>query len=397
MVFKISRNVFIIVLIVLIPSIVINIIVIEFLFQEFDQLDKIIVDKVFENNKIPKPPSIPSIYTKDMMSLSFDKHVEVKDDFDSWKQHVLSVLDLGSMDNVTVGTVYMINSTQMKNYAINKFIMDAMDGDVIIFYELYPSNPDFTLPIFKSPAVLILAGTGNQGAKDIINIPSDLSYRYYQDSIGVHIVNEGYVVYVIENRGWGERSIDVGDACRYFGRHTDVLCTGQVFQNALSSLGFTINDFYMSDTNQVLKYIYSLDYVDKKRVAIGGLSLGAGIAKYISIANPQINATFMASGTGNFHDTFFLGTSANLKYFDNYDLDALIVPRPLYISFGEQELGMFEFETRTNFTANFLTDVYEMFDAKENFYYTVHDGAHQFDIPSVLNFLNQTIGKNSYN
>lgn len=393
-----STKVFIIFLIVLGFSIMINILASDIILKRCDItcLTSKLVDRFSDKEieKIYEPPQIPTIYKKNMLSLSFEKHVKTKEDFKPWKEKALSVLDgIINMHNVTVGKVKKIDSVEKENYTINKFTMEAMDGDIIIFYELLPNELKF-----KIPAVFLIPGTGNQGAKDLINIPSNLSKYYYQSSIGMHIANEGYAVYVIENRGWGERSIDVGNACYSYDTYgKDVLCSGRILENALRSLGYNINEFYYSDSNQVLKYIYALNYIDNKRVAIGGLSLGAGVAKHVSIGNPQINATIIASGTGNFHETFSLGTGGPLKYFDNYDTDALIAPRPLYISFGLKETGMFNFESRNNFTANFLNNVYDMFDARDNFYYIVHEGAHEYHIPSVLHFLNQTIGKNSDN
>lgn len=392
-----STKIFIIFLLVLGSSIMINILASDFILKRCDItcLMSKLVDRFSDKEiKIYEPPQIPTIYKKNMLSLSFEKHVKTKEDFKPWKEKALSVLDgLTNMQNVTVGTVKKIDSVEKENYTINKFTMEAMDGDMIIFYELLPNELKF-----KIPAVFLIPGTGNQGAKDLINIPSNLSKYYYHSSIGMHIANEGYAVYVIENRGWSERSIDVGNACYPYDNYgKDVLCSGRILANALRSLGYNINEFYISDSNQVLKYIYTLNYIDHKRVAIGGLSLGAGIAKQVSIGNPEINATILASGTGNFHETFSLGNGGPLKYFDNYDADALIAPRPLYISFGLKEVGMFNFESKNNFTANFLNNVYDMFDARDNFYYIVHEGAHEYHIPSVLHFLNQTIGKNSDN
>ena len=44
--------------------------------------------------------------------------------------------------------------------------------------------------------------------------------------MGDKLANEGYIVYVIENRGWGERTIDAGTLCK----ESDVFDSGEILE-----------------------------------------------------------------------------------------------------------------------------------------------------------------------
>jgi len=271
--------------------------------------------------------------------------------------------------------------------------MKAIDGDTIIFYELLPN-------ILKPPysAVFILPGSGNTGARDVIGEPTDLLNYYYHSDIGVEIVKRGYVVYVIEHRGYGERAIDVGNACVY---HTNsdklIICQEEILRKELASIGIDLTDLMLKDSSQVLKYIHSNEYVDTNRIALAGLSMGGYLTAKLSAHNSDVvKATIIASGTGSFskapltHQSFV----SNLLCCDPIDeIAARIPPRPLYVSFGASEVGLWGWEAKTNYSGELLKRVYEILDADYNLFYVVHEGDHGYHVPSVLEFLDKIMGK----
>ena len=286
-------------------------------------------DKVLYYQEIPvdefQPPKIPEIYNHDILQLSFVKNVKTKSDFEPWKNQVVTkIRDLYSIppdEEIDNQLPNKIDFQDHKTYTITKYSLRALDGDEILFYEVLPDRMGE-----KVPAVLIIPASGNMGAKDVLGIPSDLTKYYREKDIGVKIVNQGYAVYVIENRGWGERSIDVGTECNLTIKSVKLTCSGILLAKNLNTLGYHLGGLQTTDTIQLLKLIQSRNYVDNENIAIMGLSLGAGISYTVSALYPEIKSTIVASGVTNLNKTRPLGsgTFGILKYFNNTDIAATI-------------------------------------------------------------------------
>lgn len=346
--------------------------------------DKILVDK--EKNSV----EIPSIYTKDKQLVihSFYNNVKTKEDFETWKKFFNYTTK--SIDNYPLMPVSKVQETQKDQYLQKKYTMTSLDGDIIIFYELLPQEPE---PPY--PAVFILPGSGNQGARDVIGEQTEFSKFYYHNDIGLELVKEGYAVYVMEYRGYGERAIEVGNACDGVNDEAEreIYCPNNILNDYLASLGINLYQLRFNDASQVLKFIHSLDYVDSDRIALSGLSLGGGFALDLSGHNPEIiKATIIASATHAASKgplTLQTGVT-NLLCCDSVDyVAAAIPPRPLYVSFGKNEGGIFAWEAKTNYSGELLKTAYEILEAENNFFYTAHSGKHQYDVDTVIQFLNK--------
>lgn len=379
---------------VLILSVSTNVLIFSYYQQKYgvSTLYEIVISKLFEENEpYMAPAMLPQIYTKDKLTLSFDKHVQTKADFEIWKNKVLSNLkqrmNIPSYNEIQLKPAIQIYFESTDNYQITKYSMNAADGDQIIFYELLPKTV-----IDKIPAVIIIPGSGNQGALDVINKPSELSNYYYHNAIAEHIVREGYAVYVIENRGWGERAIDVGSLCK----GKDVYCSGKFFAKQLSSLGYNLGNLQVMDTTQLLKHIQNLEYIDSKNIAVVGVSLGGGITLLVTALNEEVKSAIMASAITDVYHSWTFDADGMLLYYDVPDITSTIAPRPIYLSWGSQEiLPWFSFEAETLYSANKIKNAYLLFDAEENMTVVVHDDSynfgHTFDVPSILDFLNNTL------
>lgn len=352
------------------------------------------IKDITQENDIKTPFSyIPNYYVNDndLLTLSFDKNVKSIEDFPHWKKNLLAFDDKEkylNIDLLPLQKTNLINEIETKNYVRKKYVMESTDSDQIIFYELIPKFKQKTYS-----TILLVSGTGHQGARDLLGISSDISKYYYQNELAVKLVDFGYVVFVPELRGYGERAINFDYCDRVLERERLIQCSGKVFGNYLDLMGIDLILLQQQDVSLVLKYISNLDYVDKNNIAIGGLSLGAGIASTISTYNPNIiKATISASGTGSVArapPTLEAAGHGKLLYFDSNDFVATIAPRPLYVSFGENEHGIFGWEARTNYSGNFFKKVYNLLDKEENFYYIVHNGVHEYDVPSIIDFLNK--------
>ena len=286
----------------------------------------------------------------------------------------------------------LLEKNIVENLTLSKFSMKAVDDDKIIFYELLPLKEHERLPV-----VLIFPGSGNQGARDVLDISSEYSEFYYHQGIGKKIAQEGYAVFVIENRGWGERTIDAGSFC---GETTEekVHCTGQVISLWASNSGISMWDLSVADSFQLIKYIKGLDYIDPDNFGVMGLSLGGSFALITSMFDEEISSTIIASGAYSSEKMLIHNRPGILLYFDDSDKLSTIAPRSLYLSWGTEEELPWSYEASTLYTGKEVEKAYQLHGADDNLQIIIHDiefnSGHTFDISSVIEFLNNTIGPN---
>tara|TARA_Y100000741_G_scaffold179523_1_gene136470 strand:- start:423 stop:1607 length:1185 start_codon:yes stop_codon:yes gene_type:complete len=385
--------------ILLIISITINLVVFSY-YTEKGYTVETILEKFTENEDSLNLPKFPEIYLENKLQLSYEKNVNNLSEFTSWKEDIqrkfMDIYELPELNELTLHIPNEIEDSEKDQYSIKKFIVPAQDSDEIIFYELLPTEPRYTTCENEIciPAVFIIPASGNQGSADVINLESDYSEYYFQDGIGEKIVEEGYLVYVIENRGWGERKIDGGLNCKI----PDIYCSGNVLDRQLNNLGYNLKSLQTIDALQILQYIKNINYVDQKNISIVGLSLGGAIVQNISVLDDDVNSVVIASGMHSTYLTSGTAITPNiLEYYDDPDLISTIAPKPLYLSWGIHEKSMYGHEANTLYSASKIEDAYRIHDKEENLTVVIHshekNGGHVYDIPSILEFLENSIKK----
>jgi len=379
-------------IIIAVVSVSINIVVFSLYFRKRGLRES--YERVTKINKTEdyKKFVIPTLYKKDTLQLSFDKHVKQKQDFDKWKQTVISkfqeIHEIPTLSSIRTFPAEKIFTKKHENYVLTKYSTKAQDGDIIFFYELLPHKIKE-----NNPTLFIVPGSGNQGARDVIDMPSELSKYYYQQGIGHKIANEGYIVYVIENRGWGERTIDAGTLCK----ESDVFDSGEILERQLKNLGYDLINLQIIDTLQIFKSIQSDSDVNLDNMFMLGITHGGKIALRSSLFLPELKGAMIAS---SLFSTEHFGTKGNgythglLKYFDNPDLAATISPKPLYLSWGLNENFPHGLEAKTSYSANLIKKSYSIFGLEKNLTTITHNqtinSGHTVDESSILNFLRKT-------
>ena len=165
------------------------------------------LDFVTDPNLADHHAWLPEYYTADIeiAPYSYSRNVKTLDDFYEWRDEPGGVLagyqDRPSIHDIPKHTAELVESKATAGYTLNKFTMPAFfDPETIIFYELLP-NTD--LSIYN--AILVIPGTGHQGALDVLGEPGPWEDDYYHNGVAKSLVGEGYAVYVVELRGYGER------------------------------------------------------------------------------------------------------------------------------------------------------------------------------------------------
>ncbi len=376
-------------IIIMMSSIIINISLVLLYIKKRGTKKIIQTFSLKENKKIEiKSLTIPEIYTKNKLSLSYKNNVTSQNNFGEWKKNLISKFqklhNIPNIDQISVQNIEKSFSKKFENYSLTKYITNAHDNDKIIFYELVPKEIKN-----NNPTIFIIPGSGNQGAKDVINLDSKNSKFYYQLGIGEKLVNEGYTVYVIENRGWGERTINT-NICD----NSDIFCSGEVLERQIRNLGFDLVDLQIIDTLQIFKSLDTFKLANKKNIFLLGIGHGGKIALRSSLFLPDLKAILLSS---SLFSTDHFGTYGNgynsgfLKYFDNPDLAITIAPRPLYVSWGLNETPPHYFEAKSLYSTDMIKKAYSLFQKEKNFTSIVHNqtinSGHTVDPPSILSFI----------
>ena len=379
--------------ILLVFSTMANVLVFSFYFERYSVSE--LFERFLNKNKIPELelPQIPDLYNKNILLLNFEKNVKDKEDFVEWKSSVskkfIEIYELENVEKYVLENVKVESTKNIDSNILTKFSAKAFDGDEIIFYELKPNYQFESLQ-----TVFIIPGSGNQGAADVLDLDSSYKDYFYHKGIGGKLVNEGYVVYVIENRGWGERTIDAGLHCK----EPNVYCSGNVLSKYLANIGKDLFTLQINDSLQVFDFIKNKEYVDSDNIAVMGLSLGGGVVQGMAIVQPEIKSIVIASGLVSFHKVGGTGiTPGMLEFFDFPDVVASLAPKPIYLSWGEYEKSNFRFEVETSYSVNIVKKAYSIMNAEQNIVVIFHNDefnqGHTFDVNSIIRFLNDTLGE----
>ena len=265
-----------------------------------------------------------------------------------------------------------LESVMYDSHTLNKYTMTAHDGDTIIFWELLPNDRE------SYDVIVVIPASGNGGARDVLGLPSKYQQDYYQ-SVGHDLAKQGYAVYVIENRGYGERMIRTG-LCSPDSNS----CDGWFLAKKLADMGHDLNDLRSKEVSQVLSHVKKLRSTE--RVAVMGLSLGAPLAMEAAIKH-DVDAVVMASGIGTSIYSPFSEWEFHSTYDDLPKVASVLAPLPMYVSHGKNEGTVMEWEAKYRYTEQYLLRVYELHGSADNFTYVAHEGGHEYHMESVLEFL----------
>lgn len=309
----------------------------------------------------------------DLLPLSYERNVKTVDDFEEWKAGYADT-EL-SAELHRPASVVVTDSSARDGHTLNRLLVDGS----LVVYEALPDRPN-------GKAVVVVPGNGHQGARDIMGVPSEYSIGYYHGDIGIRLAQAGYAAYAPELLGWGERQVDVGSACAGPGQDA-YTCSFNVFSNSLALYGISTGAIHSNES--ATAFAYALSKHD--RVALAGLSNGCGVATGVAHANlDKAGAVVLASCVGRTHEwpmgASMSGSGQNL-HAEPVDTARALAPLPLYISYGQLELGLYAYAVDSGDIERMVAEAYGLAGAPGQFTYVVHGGGHTYDVGSVIEFL----------
>ena len=201
---------------------------------------------------------------------------------------------------------------------IGKFI--AYDKVQIPFYELLPREFD---TLKQYPTIIMFSGHG-----DMDQVAHEK--WTYQKGGALALANEGFVVYVMENRGMGNLS-NLGDHLKI---DAVARLTGGSWYGEL-----------ITDGLDLIELVLRKEYVDQNRLGVGGVSTGGALSMLTAAIDDRVIAVYVQGYLGSYKTTF--GTRSNhhicnniagiLNHFDLQDIAASISPRAAMYVNGEND------------------------------------------------------------
>lgn len=186
----------------------------------------------------------------------------------------------------------------------------SYDGLEIPIYIIYPPNFDSTK---KYPTIIIFSGHGSakQAAFEVDS---------YQRGAGIALAKQGFLIYVMENRGMGDLS--------YLGNHLRIDAIARI-------TGGTWYGEVITDALWLVENLHTEKNVDDSQIGCAGVSTGGGLSMIVSALDNSITAAYIQGYLGSYRKTF--GVRANhclcghipniLKICDMSDIASLIAPR----------------------------------------------------------------------
>jgi dienelactone hydrolase len=331
--------------------------------------------------QVYRQPELPYELVHDMRQMGFDPGViQSPDQFDAWRESLLEKAEqLLAVDWCC--QPYQAQYGEVENklgFSQQRVVLESPDDGLdIVYYRLLPAGAE-NEGQGSIPGILVIPGSG-------IGVEGTLTNVDYQVAIAARLAKAGYVVYAIENLGWGERAIDAGTSF-------SPPPANSLGINSLM-IGRPLSARYMRDARTVLHELSQDALVDPDNLGVVGCSLGGRIAEFVGLLEPDlISAIVVASGLGpepvNAGPSQFV-VPGMLQYFDSVDAAAAIAPRPLLLTYGVDDNLAYKYEYGTSETYNRLLPAWALMGAAENLVQVLHSLGHTYDLVATVDFFDQ--------
>lgn len=299
---------------------------------------------------------------------------------EAWKERIRKDMYGHNLHASTFNEEPMLDmELERDGYTLGRYSMEGLLDDRIIFWKMVPDGG-------SDKAVMVIPGSGNPGARDVVGEPSPWEAFYYHDEIGVSLVQGGYAVYVPELYGYGERAVTF-EGCKTAASKTDQIlqCGPRTLVQVMDSRGGSLGDLWDDEISKVLSVI------TEGKIAVAGLSLGGNLAtNQLNINHDMIDAGLLVSGgaTKFYAPVMLAHHGYDHTTYDSNDVILALAPKPMYLSYGLHETGPLRFEAESGHTYRLMQEAYEAYGADDGrFSYMVHGGGHEYHTSSVLEFL----------
>jgi dienelactone hydrolase len=296
----------------------------------------------------------------------------------NWRVSLKNKLNkvLGDFPNETIDFApKIVETTEFENYTRERVAYSVTPNLRVPAYLLIPKHKARPLP-----AVIACHGHG-YGSREVVGLSPDGLHEQantgLHKSFAVELVKRGYVVFIPEVIGFGDRRLKEDMEKDPTENSCYRLAT------SLLMIGKTLAGQRVFELKKGIDYLCSREEVDSSRIGCIGFSGGGQICAYTSALDERIKATVISGYTNTFEssilsirhciDNYLPGM---LQYAELPDLIGLIAPRALFIESGKEDTL---FPIEATYTAlSKLKKIYDILEHSQKFGWDDFSGSHEF-------------------
>ncbi len=267
-----------------------------------------------------------------------------------------------------------LEKREFPGYLREKFVFESRPGVGVLGYLLTPKSAG------PHAAMVCVPGHG-RGVDDIVGIDDKGRDRAdkagYQHDFAIQAVEHGLAAVAIEPMAFGCRR-DAAAKKKGLGQSSCQPAAG-----AALLLGETMIAWRVFDVMRTIDWIQTRPDLDSKRVGCMGISGGGTCTLFSAALDPRIQVAYVSGYLNTFRDSIMSLSHCMdnyvpgiLNWAEQYDVAALIAPRPLFAESGERDPIFPIAASRESFER--VKKVYEVFGAGDQVEQEVFPGEHLF-------------------
>lgn len=311
-------------------------------------------------------------------------------EFAEWKQALKARLDelLAPFPQRVPVNARTIARIEREHDWLEKFVIDVESDLCAPGYLMIPKDLKAGE---RRPALLACHGhdTGGPGGKEMI---AGTDRRYApDDAYGERMAREGYVVAVLDNRGFGERTIPIPPG------GAESRCNLLYLLYAM--LGEKLITLNIHDQLQTLDYLLTRPEVEAERVGVFGKSMGGTLSQYVGVYDERVKAVCICCYLCETLEYTFEDVNNNcgsqfvpglFPVADVATVAGLVAPRPLLVQSGIAD-GCFAIDSAVNAHAE-LRSIYSAAGCEDKLTLDVVNGGHEFNLETAREFFDRWLG-----
>jgi len=277
----------------------------------------------------------------------------------------------------------LLGVTDYPDYRQEQVAFQSEAGVYVPCYVLIPRHVD---PPYRP--VIALHGHGSGGAAHVVGLTVDPitqaveaeHIRLHNYDYGRQLAQQGFLVFVPEQRGFGERMES----------HPGMIFGSELWRSSCRALAYnalmvgkTLLGLRVWDVMRTLDYIASRPEPMVDGVGCLGLSGGGTTTLYSAALDPRITVAVLSGAFGDFHSSILTTIHCDCNYLPGIlqdaemaDIAALIAPRPLLVENGTDDPIFPAAATRAACAQ--VAAAYALLGVEERLALDVFVGGHQF-------------------
>ncbi len=272
----------------------------------------------FIENKIP---AVPELRFSGKTQDEYKKYAE------GAKKTLLKILGTDKMQSAPLN-VHKNEPETTNGYVLQRCTIDTMPGLTMPFYVL--SSDDY-----NGKAVIALHGHGSEGKEGLAgkaSVDCTPNIERFSYTYAFEFADKGYTVFIPDLLGAGERTLGIYD---------DTTAECNDINNALISLGMSLQGVILYENMRLCEYISSLGFKD---ISCCGFSGGGQASLWLAVMDERISRAVVSGFLHSYKDTLIYTNRCGCNfvplmwlYADMGDLLALCAPKDIFIETGKDD------------------------------------------------------------